>query len=128
MRTPRQVTATRRKGIWPEARRITLYGWVMIPVVLAAPALTLALVATRHLSMLPTALLFLGGAAVGWLVTTGIFRFRGVGQVVLCILLVALPPLIALLSLRAALGFFFGTALAWLPHCWRAVGVSNTQS
>jgi hypothetical protein len=124
----RQVTATDRKVIWPEARRITRYGWVMVAVLVAAPALTFALLVTRHLPMLPSALLFLGGAAVGWLVVAGIFRFRGVGQVVLWILLVGLPPIVALQSLRATLGFAFGTALAWLPHCWRLVGVSSTRS
>ena len=122
---PRQVTTTGMKGIWPEVRRITLYGWVMVAVLVAALALTIALVVTRHLPMLPSALLFLGGAAVGWLVVAGIFRFRGFGRVVLWILLVLGPPLLALLSLRATLGFAFGIALAWLPHCWGLVGVSN---
>jgi hypothetical protein len=100
----------------------------MVAVLVAAPALTFALVVTRHLPMLPSALLFLGGAAVGWLVVAGIFRFRGVGQVVLWILLVGLPLVAVRESLRATLGFAFGTALAWFPHCWRLVGVSNTRS
>ena len=120
--------ATGRKSIWPEARRVTLYGWVMVAVLVAALALTIALVVTRHLPMLPSALLFLGGAAVGWLVVAAIFRFRGVRQVVFWILLVGLPPIVALQSLRATLGFAFGAALAWFPHCWRLVGVSNTRS
>jgi hypothetical protein len=128
MRTPRQVTATGRKGIWREARRITLYGWVMVAVLFVAPTMTLALVISRHLPLLSSALLFLGGAAVGWLVVAGIFRFRSVGQVVFWILLVGLPPLLALLSLRATFGFGFGAALAWLPHCWKLVGVSTTRS
>lgn len=115
MHTPQQVNAADRNGIWREARRITLYGWVMVAVLVAAPALTIALVVSRHLPMLPSALLFLDGAAVGWLVVAGIFRFRGFGQVVLWILLVLGPPLLALLSLRATLGFAFGIALAWLP-------------
>jgi hypothetical protein len=125
MRMPRQVTAPRRKGIWPEARRITLYGWVMVAVLLVAPAETFTLVVTRHLPMLPSALVFLGGAAVGWLVAVGIFRFRGVGQVVLWILLFGLPLVALRESLRVTLGFAFGSALAWFPHCWRSVGMSN---
>ena len=92
MRMPWQVMATGRKSIWPEARRVTLFGWVMVAVLVAAPALTIALVVTRHLPILPSALLFLGGAAVGWLVVAAIFRFRGVGQNVLWILLVGLKP------------------------------------
>lgn len=128
MRMPWQVTATGRKGIWREARRITLLGWVMVAALVAAPAMMVALVVSRHLPVLPSALLFLGGAAVGWLVGAGIFRFRGVGQVVLWILLVGLPLVALRESLRATLGFAFGSALAWFPHCWRPVGVSTTRS
>jgi len=120
-----QVTASGRKGIWPEVRRISLLGWAMVAALLAVPAMMFALVVSRHLPVLPSALLFLGGAAVGWLVGAGIFRFRGVGQVVLWILLVGLPLVALRESLRVTLGFAFGSALAWFPHCWRPVGVSN---
>lgn len=109
-------------------RRITLLGWAMVAALLAAPAMMLALVASRHLPVLPSALVFLGGAAVGWLVATGIFRFRGVAQVILWILLVGLPLVALRESLRATLGFTFGLALAWFPHCWRPVGVSAARS
>ena len=125
MRIAPQVAARGRKGIWREARRITLLGWAMVAALIAAPAMLFALVVSRHLPVLPSALLFLGGVAVGWLVAAGIFRFRGVSQVVLWILLVGLPLVALRESLRFTLGFAFGSALAWFPHCWRPVGVSN---
>ena len=113
---------------WREARQITLNGWGVVAALLVAPALTISVVVSRHLPVLPSALLFLGGAAVGWLVVAGIFRFRGVAQVVLWILLVALPLVALGESLRVALGFVFAVALAWFPHCWKVIGVSTTQS
>ena len=123
---PWQVTAPGRNRIWREARRITLLGWAMVAALIAAPAMMFALVVSRHLPVLSSALLFLGGVAVGWLVAAGIFRFRGVSQLVLWILLVGLPLVALQESLRVTLGFAFGSALARFPHCWRPVGMSTT--
>jgi hypothetical protein len=109
-------------------RRITLLGWAMVAALLAAPAMMIDLVVSRYLPVLPSALLFLGGASVGWLVAAGIFRFRGVAQGILWILVVGLPLVAIRESLRVTLGFAFGSALAWFPHCWRPVGVSTTRS
>ena len=49
---PQQVTTRGRKGIWREARRITLLGWAMVAAPIAVPAVMFALVVSRHLPVL----------------------------------------------------------------------------